>query len=73
MKRSNALTGTEFRNWRALMGYSQQDAARAMGVTVRTVKRWDVNGVGKSIALCCAALYHRLEPWPHSVIPRQAG
>ena len=35
------MTGPELRQWRQRMGFSQQEVARALGITQVTVSRWE--------------------------------
>lgn len=52
------MTPSEFRAWRARMGYTQQQAAAALGVSLRTVKSWESGFAAPPafLALACAAL-----------------
>lgn len=45
------------RAWRASMGYTQQQAAQALGVSLRTVKAWEAGFASPPafLALACAA------------------
>ncbi|MEM6670544.1 MAG: helix-turn-helix transcriptional regulator [Pseudomonadota bacterium] len=51
--------------WRATMGFTQKEAAEALGVTSRTWRNWEagVHEVPKSTWLAMAALYRGIEPW----------
>lgn len=59
------MTPADFRAWRARMGYTQQQAAQALGVTSRTVKAWEAGKCAPPafLALACAALAAGLGPW----------
>ena len=35
------MTPADIRTWRECMGYTQQQAAQALGVSLRTVKSWE--------------------------------
>jgi transposase len=45
------------------MGISSAEAARRLGIHANTVTKYKTRGAPYSIALACAALYHRLNPW----------
>ena len=47
------------------MGYTQQQAAQALGVSLRTVKAWEAGFAAPPafLALACAALAAGLGPW----------
>jgi len=55
------MTPAEFRAWRSAMGYTQQQAAQALGVSLRTVKAWESGETGAPglLPLACAALLSR--------------
>lgn len=66
------MSPDDFVAWRRAMGYSQDRAAQALGLSRSTVQNYGAGvrrGDGEPveiplhIALACAALYHRLEPW----------
>lgn len=52
------MTPSEFRAWRECMGYTQQQAAQALGVSLRTIKAWESGFAAPPafLALACAAL-----------------
>lgn len=50
------MTAKELRDWQATMGYTQQAASAALGVSWATYKRWLVAGPTRLAALACAAL-----------------
>ena len=66
------MTADDLRAWQAAMGFTQAQAAAALGVGVSAYKDW-CNGksrtTGKPVAidlrtaLACAALAARLGPW----------
>ena len=60
--RATALDGDSLRAWQARMGYTQQQAAHALGVSWATYKRYLTTGAGRTVALACAALEARLTP-----------
>jgi len=47
------------------MGYTQQQAAQALGVSLRTIKAWESGFAAPPafLALACAALAAGLGPW----------
>lgn len=70
------MTSADFRAWRAAMGFSQAQAAAALGVNLYTVKNYDAGAtrardadgeriaieIPRTIALACAALAAGLKP-----------
>lgn len=76
------MTNEDFKVWRTLMGFTQAGAAAALGVSKPTIENYERGSrredgrpveIPKHIALACAALYHRIEPWgetPETEMPR---
>ena len=62
------MTPADLRAWRAHMGYTQQQAAEALGVSLRTVKSWESGFAAPPafLALACAALAAGLGSWSNS-------
>lgn len=60
------MTPAALRAWRASMGYTQQQAAAELGVSLRTVKAWEAGFAAPPafLALACAALAAGLWPLP---------
>lgn len=66
------MTSDDFKAWRKEMGFSQAKASDALGLSKPTIENYE-RGVRRdtgapveiplSVALACAALFHRLEPW----------
>lgn len=65
------MTSDEFKAWRKAMGFSQADAATALGLSKSTIELYDAGKrrddgrpveISRTVALACSALYHRLEP-----------
>ncbi len=58
------MTPADIRAWRAAMAYTQQQAAQALGVSLRTVKAWEAGFAAPPafLALACAALAAGLGP-----------
>lgn len=66
------MTHEDFKAWRSAMDLSQAAAADALGLSKATVENYDRGTrredgrpveIPKHVALACAALWHRLEPW----------
>lgn len=59
------MTPADLRAWRAAMFLTQQQAAEALGVSLRTVKSWESGFAAPPafLALACAALAAGLGPW----------
>lgn len=62
------MTADQFNAWLADMQSaglitSKQDAAKALGVTDDTITKYTKRGGSTMLALACAALYHRIEPF----------
>jgi DNA-binding XRE family transcriptional regulator len=67
------MNAADLRAWQAHMGYTQAQAAEALGVALGTYCEW-VAGVSrttgrpiapkKTVALACAALAAGMRPWP---------
>jgi len=51
------------RSWLAAMKISAAEGARLLGIHPNTMTRYKTEGAPEHIALACAALYHRLQPW----------
>jgi len=62
------VTPAALRAWRECMGYTQQQAAAALGVSLRTVKSWEAGFAAPPafLALACAALAAGLGSWSNS-------
>lgn len=66
------MTPDDFKAWRATMGLSQQAAADALGISKGSVELYEAGKrrddgrpviIPRTVALACAALYHKLGPW----------
>ena len=59
------MTPADLRAWRAAMFLTQQQAAEALGVSLRTVKSWEAGFAAPPafLALACAALAAGVDPW----------
>lgn len=62
------MTPADIRAWRSAMGYTQQQAAQALGVSLRTVKAWEAGFAAPPafLPLACAALAAGLGSWSNS-------
>lgn len=58
-----AMTAADLRAWQQAMGYTQQQAADALGVSWATYKRYLTGEVPRTVALACAALAAKLDEW----------
>lgn len=71
------MTTADMRAWRSSMGYTQQQAAAALSVSLRTVKAWEAGETAMPgmLGLACAALAAGLGPWDDNVVikPRQSA
>ena len=56
------MTTQSLRSWQTRMGYTQQQAAEALGVSLATYKRYLIAGAGRTVALACAAVEAGLSP-----------
>lgn len=66
------MTPDDFKAWRMTVGLSQQAAADALGISKGSVELYEAGkrrddgrpvAIPKTVALACAALYHKLQPW----------
>lgn len=66
------MTADDFKAWRKEMGFTQVQAAEALGISRPSVELYELgvrrdNGkavvIPLTVALACKALFHRLEPW----------
>ena len=60
------MRGSEFREWRKKLGYTQQEAAKALDVTRATIQNWEgeVTTPPKSVTLACKLLLRRWKQRP---------
>jgi transcriptional regulator with XRE-family HTH domain len=66
------MTPNDFKAWRDVMGFTQAQAAEALGLSKPTIENYE-RGKRKedgrpviiplTVALSCTALYHKLKPW----------
>lgn len=66
------MTADDFKAWRTRMNYTRPAAAEALGLSRQTIENYERGQrledgrpvvIPRSIALACAAIYHRLKPW----------
>lgn len=57
------MTPEAFRTWLVTMKIRSAEAARLLQIHANTVTKYKARGAPKPVALACAALYHRIEPW----------
>lgn len=57
------MTPKSMRDWLSAMKISSAAGARLLGVHPNTMTKYKTTGAPAHIALACAALYHRLQPW----------
>lgn len=66
------MTPDDFKAWRKAMGLSQRAAAEALGMSRPAIENYERGHrigdnrkveIPRTVALACAALFHRLEPW----------
>ncbi len=66
------MTPEDFKAWRSVMGLSQAKAAEVLGVSKPTIENYERGFrredarpvvIPLSIALACAAIYHKIGPW----------
>lgn len=66
------MTPEDFKLWRRMMALSQTEAAEALGLSKGSIENYERGTrreddrpveIPKTVALACAALYHRLRPW----------
>ncbi len=50
------MTGPEFAAWRARHGWTQADAAGALGIGRETLIKYEREGPSRAVMLACAAL-----------------
>jgi len=66
------MTPDDFKAWRAVMGFNQIEAGKALGLSKSTIelyekgKRRDTGApveIPLTVALACTALWHKMKPW----------
>lgn len=63
----DGMRNTSFRRWRDKLDLTQEQAARVLGVTLRTVQHWEAGrelGYPVRLAMAAVAENLKLEPWP---------
>lgn len=61
---ATASTALSFVAWRKRLGFTQPQAASAIGVTTRSIQQWEAGDrpFSLTIALACAAVEARVKP-----------
>ncbi len=66
------MTSDDFKAWRKEMGFTQPQAAEALGISRQSVENYERGSrrederpvvIPKSIALACTAILHKMNPW----------
>lgn len=57
------MTGEDFTAWMQHMGYNITQTVQALEVSRNTVPRYMKDGAPLYIALACAALARKIQPW----------
>lgn len=67
------MSPDDFKRWRDAMGFTMAEAAEALGISRGSIENYERGtrreddrpvAIPKNVALACAALFHRLKPWP---------
>lgn len=76
------MTPEDFKSWRLALNWSQQTAADQLGISKGSVELYERGSrrddgrpveIPKTIALACAALWHRQRPWEASYYADEIG
>lgn len=68
------MTPDHFKAWRRTMGFNQQEAADALGISKSSAINYESGKrredgrpvvIPKIVALACSAVAHNLGPWPN--------
>jgi DNA-binding XRE family transcriptional regulator len=60
------LRGSELREWRKILGYTQEQAGKALGVTRATIQNWEYesSSIPVAVQLACRVLVRRWKQRP---------
>ena len=63
---SKSLRGSELREWRKILGYTQEQAGKALGVTRATIQNWEyeLSSIPVAVQLACSVLLRRWKQRP---------
>ena len=61
------MTGSELREWRKILGYTQEEAGGALDVTRVTIQNWEheITKPPRSVQLACRLLLRRWKQLPN--------
>lgn len=65
------LDAASFTRWRRFMGFSQEQAAEALGLSTRTISNYETGSypISKTASLACGALALGLDDYTAANIP----
>ena len=60
------MRGSELREWRKILGYTQEQAGKALGVTRATIQNWEYesSSIPVAVQLACSVLLRRWKQRP---------
>ena len=60
------MRGSELREWRKILGYTQEQAAKVLGVTRATIQNWEYesSSIPVAVQLACSVLLRRWKQRP---------
>lgn len=60
------MRGSELREWRKILGYTQEQAGKALGVTRATIQNWEYesSSIPVAVQLACSVLMRRWKQRP---------
>ena len=60
------MRGSELREWRTILGYTQEQAGKALGVTRATIQNWEYesSSIPVAVQLACRVLVRRWKQRP---------
>jgi len=75
------MTPDEFKAWRKEMGFTQKEAATALGITNWAIENYERGTrrddgrpvvIPRAVALACKAIFYGLEPWQPDLPERRS-